>query len=100
MDSRSTGAPDVRPYVVVSAVQVALTILAVLVSRTEGLGTTLTAMAVMTLAAMNGGMVLTFTMGLRREARFVLWLALVTIVFIAGLLVWPAWDIGQRGRQF
>jgi len=84
----------------VGIAQLVLTLLAVLVSQVGELGVRLGALAVMLIAAVNGGMVAVFTMGIRRESRFVLWLAALVLVLIAGLLVWPGWDISQRGRQF
>lgn len=99
-DTPMNSAPDVRPYFAVCAAQLVLTVLAVLVSRVEDLGTTLGVVAVMLVAAINGGMVAVFTMGVRRDGRAIVWLAVMTMVLIAGLLVWPAWDISQRGRHF
>ncbi|MGC4083575.1 MAG: hypothetical protein QM736_16050 [Vicinamibacterales bacterium] len=53
--------------------------------------------AVMLVAVVNGGMVAVFTMGVRRDGRAIVWLAVLTIVLLAGLLVWPAWDVAYRG---
>ncbi|MFN7915814.1 MAG: hypothetical protein U0Q55_10795 [Vicinamibacterales bacterium] len=99
-DPSMPSAPDTRPYLVVWAAQLVLTLLAVLVARVEALGTTLGIAAVMLLAIINAGMVAVYTMGIRRDGRAIVWLAVVTVVLIAGLLVWPAWDISQRGRHF
>lgn len=92
--------PDVRPYAAVFVAQLVLTVLAVLVSRVEELGTSLGVAAVMLVAAINAGMVAFFTMGIRRDGRLITWLAVLTLLIIVGLLVWPAWDIGGRGRVF
>ena len=100
MAEPSMPTPDVRPYLVVYVAQLVLTVLALLVSRVQELGNGLTIAAVMLVAAVNGGMVAVFTMGVRRDGRAILWLAILTIVLIAGLLVWPGWDIAHRGRHF
>lgn len=99
-ESPVNSAPDVRPYLVVFVAQFVLTVLAVLISRVEELGTSLGIAAVMLVAAINAAMVAFFTMGIRRDGRLVSWLAILTLAVIVGLLVWPAWDIGGRGRTF
>lgn len=99
-DRSTTGAPDTRPYLAVFVAQLVLTALAVLVSRVEELGNVLGIAAVMLVAAVNGGMVALFTMGLRRDGRLIVGLAVLTLVLITGLLIWPAWDVSQRARHF
>lgn len=92
--------PDVRPYLAVGAAQLVLTVLAVLISRVEELGDRLGMLAVMLVAVVNGGMVAVFTMGVRRDGRLIAGLAVLALVLMAGLLVWPGLDISQRGRHF
>lgn len=99
-DTPIPSVPDVRPYVVVFVAQLVLTVLTVLVSRVEDLGATLGVTAVMLLAAINAGMVAMFTMGIRRDGRLIAWLAVLTVVLMIGLLIWPGWDVSQRGRHF
>jgi len=93
------GMTDVRRSLTLLVAQHALTGAAVLVSRME-LGVRVGIAAVMLIAAVNGLMVAVFLMGIRRDGRLVTLLALGTLVFIAGLLVWPAWDVSQRVRLF
>jgi caa(3)-type oxidase subunit IV len=93
------GMTDVRRSLTLLVAQLALTGAAVLVSRME-LGVRIGMAAVMLIAAVNGLMVAVFLMGIRRDGRLVTLLALGTLVLIAGLLVWPAWDVSQRVRLF
>lgn len=93
------GTTDVRRTLTLFVAQLVLTGAAVLVSRLE-LGGRVGMAAVMLVAAVNGSMVAVFLMGVRRDGRLVTMLALGTLIFIAGLLVWPAWDVSQRVRLF
>jgi hypothetical protein len=86
-------------HLAIAAAQVVLTLLAVVVSRL-GLGGHVGAVAVMGLATVNGLIVALAVLGVRRNGALVSWLALGVVVLIAGLLVWPAWDVAARARVF
>ena len=79
--------------------QLVLTAAAVLISRTAGRGLAGTA-AVMVVAAANAAVVAFALMGVRRSGRWIALLLLATIVFVAGLLVWPAWDVYERAGAY
>jgi hypothetical protein len=85
---------DFRRAALVTAAQLALMLAAVLVSRL-GLGVRTTLIAVMGVTAVNGGVIALRLLGVRRE-RLIAMLAIVTAVFIIGLLAWPAWDVYER----
>jgi len=84
-----------RHHLPVFVAQLVLTAAAVLISRTAGRGLAGTA-AVMVVAAANAAVVAFALMGVRRSGRWIVLLLLATIVFVAGLLVWPAWDVYER----
>jgi Na+/proline symporter len=86
-------------HLTVCAVQLALTALAVLVSRMS-VGSHALAVAVMSVATVNGLVVALSLMGVRRHGWMVSTLAVCVVVFIAGLLTWPAWDVAGRARPF
>ena len=91
------GTPNIGRYLAVFASQLVLTGVAVLLSRLGGrAGMT----AVMLVAAVNAALVAVVLMGVRRDGRIVRMLALATVVFLVGLLAWPAWDVAQRARMF
>jgi len=86
-------------HLLIVGVQIVLTLVAVLVSR-MGLGVRLGGVAVMGIAAVNGAVVATTLLGVRRAGTIVSGLIICTLVLIAGLLFWPAWDIAMRARVF
>jgi heme/copper-type cytochrome/quinol oxidase subunit 4 len=90
---------NLRRYLTVFVLQLALTGAAVLVSRLE-LGVRTSVAAVMLVAMLNGGLVAFALMGVRRDGRLVSMLVLAVLVFVVGLLVWPAWDVYDRARMF
>ena len=90
---------SLRHHLPVFAAQLALTAAAVLISRTAGRGLAGIA-AVMTVAAVNAVLVAFTLMGVRRSGRWIVLLLLATIVFVSGLLVWPAWDVYERARAY
>jgi len=92
-------APDSRRHLVTLALQLLLMLATVAVSRLD-LGVRLGATAVMLLAAANATVVAVVLMGVRRDGRLVQMLALLTLVVIVGLLIWPAWDAADRVRVF
>ena len=92
--TRSQGA-----HLIVVALQVVLTLVAVFVSRME-LGVRMSGVLVMGVALLNGVVVATALLGVRRSGSIISGLVVCTIVFIAGLLFWPAWDIAARARMF
>jgi caa(3)-type oxidase subunit IV len=75
--------------------QFALIAAAVVVSRLE-LSHAARSGGVLLLATLNAGLVTLFFMRLRLEARFITVLVVFTLLFIAGLLFWPAWDVYER----
>jgi uncharacterized membrane protein YhaH (DUF805 family) len=80
------------------AVQLALLLLAVGASGAfRGHGGVVIVMAI---AGVNAVVVAVAQMGVRRDGRLPLWLALLTLVLITGLLIWPAVDVSQRARWF
>jgi len=96
MRSTSTDpAPDVRRFLFAFVSQLVLTAAAVLASRLN-VGT----IAVMSLAAVNASIVAVTLMGVRRDGRLISLLAAATLVFLVGLLIWPAWDVYERMRPF
>jgi heme/copper-type cytochrome/quinol oxidase subunit 4 len=90
---------NLRRYLTVFVSQLVLTGAAVLVSRLN-LGVRTSVAAVMFIAVLNAGMVAFTLMGVRRDGRFVSIMALAVLVFVLGLLVWPAWDVYDRARMF
>ena len=86
-------------HLTVLAVQLALTVLAVMASRMN-LGEHARSVAVMSVAIVNGLVVAIALLGVRRSGWLVSTLAVSVVVFIVGLLVWPAWDVAQRARMF
>ena len=91
--------PNPRGYLTVFVSQLVLTALAVLVSRMD-LGGRWGGVVVMGVATVNGLLVAIMLLGVRREGRLVSVLALAVVVFLVGLLVWPAWDVAQRTRVY
>lgn len=90
-------ASDTRRHLVTFASQVVLMLATVAVSRLGGrLGMTV----VMLLAAVNATVVAVALMGVRRDGPLVRTLAVLTLVVLVGLLVWPAWDVASRLRVF
>ena len=86
-------------YLAVFVAQLVLTGVAVLVSQLN-LSARTSMVAVAVVAVLNAGMVAVALMGVRRDGRLVSVLALAIIVFVVGLLVWPAWDVYERERMF
>ena len=97
MRTPTDAAPDTRRQVMTFAAQLVLMLATVAVSRLD-LGVRAGAAAVMALAAVNAGVVAVGLMGIRRDGAFVRMLAVLTLVVIIGLLVWPAWDVAYRVR--
>ncbi len=89
--------PDSRRHLLTFALQVALMLATVGVSRID-LGVRLGAAVVMLLAAANATVVAVALMGVRRDGLLVRLLAVLTLVVILGLLIWPAWDVAYRVR--
>jgi len=75
---------------------IAVTILASRVMAGGWTGTTL----VFLVAGANGLVVALAAKGVRRDGQWPSVLAVLTLVLIVGLLIWPAWDISQRVRWF
>lgn len=98
MRSTSTDKPpNLRRYLAIFASQLVLTGAVVLLSRLGGrIGMT----AVMLVAAVNASLVAFVMMGVRRDGRLVSVLAVMTVLLLIGLLVWPAWDVAERARVF
>jgi caa(3)-type oxidase subunit IV len=92
-------APDTRRHLVTFASQLLLMLATVAVSRL-GLGVRLGTTAVMLLAAVNATVVAVVLMGVRRDGLLVRMLAVLTLVVMVGLLVWPAWDVAARVRAY
>ncbi len=99
MHTSADGTPDTRRHLVTFASQLVLMLATVAVSRLE-LGVRLGTSAVMLLAAVNATVVAVALMGVRRDGPLVRTLAVLTLVVIVGLLVWPAWDVAYRVRAF
>ena len=97
--SQTEAARPLSRHLTVLAVQLVLTVLAVLASRMN-LGEDARSVAVMGVATVNGLVVAIALLGVRRSGWMVSTLALAVVVFIVGLLVWPAWDVAQRARLF
>ncbi len=93
------GTFELRRYLAVFVAQLVLTAVAVLVSQSN-LSARTSMAAVALLAVLNAGIVAVVLMGVRRDGRLVSVLALALIVFVVGLLVWPAWDVYERARMF
>src|SRR3954447_13865921 len=93
------GTFELRRYLSVFVMQLVLTAVAVLVSQSN-LSARTSMAAVALLAVLNAGIVAVALMGVRRDGRLVSVLALALIVFVVGLLVWPAWDVYERARMF
>ncbi|HUR32599.1 MAG TPA: hypothetical protein VM032_02320 [Vicinamibacterales bacterium] len=88
-----------RRYVLVFVAQLVLTGMAIAVSR-RGSGSAGGAAAVLLVSAINATIVATGLMGVRQGGRLVGALILITLIFAAGLLGWPAWDVYERARAF
>ncbi|MFN7984781.1 MAG: hypothetical protein U0Q11_23300 [Vicinamibacterales bacterium] len=86
-------------HLLIVGLQIALTLVAVLVSRMN-LGVTMGSALVMGIATLNGAVVATTLLGARRNGTLISGLVICMIVFIAGLLIWPAWDTAYRARVF
>lgn len=86
-------------HLLIVGAQLALTLVAVLVSRMN-LGVRTGATLVMAIATLNGIVVATTLLGVRRNGTIISGLAICMLVFITGLLIWPAWDIAVRARVF
>ena len=99
MRTSADTAPDIRRHLLVFASQLLLLLVTVAVSRLD-LGVRLGTSAVMLLAAVNATVVAVVLMGVGRDGRLVRMLAVLTLVVIIGLLVWPAWDVAARLRVF
>ena len=99
MRTSADTAPDTRRHLVTLASQVVLMLATVAMSRLD-LGVRLGTTAVMLLAAVNATVVAVVLMGVRRDGPLVRMLAVLTLVVLIGLLVWPAWDIAYRVRVF
>jgi len=95
MESRGS----LRRHLPVLVAQLVLTAAAVLISRTAGRGMA-GSVAVMVVAAANAAVVAFTLMGARRSGRWIVLLLRATIVFVAGLLVWPAWDVYERAKVY
>jgi ethanolamine utilization microcompartment shell protein EutS len=93
-------APHVEPgtffrrTVSITATHLELMLAAVLVSRL-GLGRTMNTVVVMALTIGNAAIIAGPLLGVRRD-RMIAMLALVTAIFVLGLLAWPAWDVYER----
>lgn len=88
---------DSRRHILTLAAQLGLMLATVAVSRLD-LGVRFGAAAVMLLAAANATVVAVALMGVRRDGLLVRLLAVLTLVVILGLLIWPAWDVAYRVR--
>lgn len=90
---------SVRRHVAVLSAQLLLVVFAVSVARTLPPGRSTTAI-IMTIAFVNGAVVAIAAMGARRDGWMVSTLMAMTLFFIIGLLIWPAWHIADRARTF
>ncbi len=99
MRTPAHAAPDSRLHMLTLACQLVLMLATVAVSRLD-LGVRLGATAVMLLAAVNATVVAVVLMGVRRDGPLVRMLAVLTLVVIVGLLIWPSWDGASRVRVF
>ena len=88
----------VRRATVVFGAQLALLAATVVVARLASGRAGIT--AVMLLAGVNALVVAFVLMGLRRDGRAPIALAILTVVITVGLLFWPAWDIAYRAPRW
>lgn len=88
----------VRRATVVFGAQLALLAATVVVARLASGRAGIT--AVMLLAGVNALVVAFVLMGLRRDGRAPIALAVLTVVITVGLLFWPAWDIAYRAPRW
>jgi caa(3)-type oxidase subunit IV len=87
----------VKKYLPAFLALVGLTALNVAVTRVMSRGL-LASVVVLTIAAVEAAIAAMVFMHVGRERRWVYGALLLTVVVLAGLLFWPAWDVYDRPR--